>query len=541
VRRLFAAADIDFDQWKALTAVLLKLDFRTSSLGSHPGNRVIGARGLITQLVLYTLAGLGMAFFLGFASDLFAAGMVAMTATMFLTGTTVLLDHNSAIASPSDYTILGFRPVTSRTYLAVRLTNVLVYTTAVTTTLAWLPVAALFVRYGAIMGVTGILAFYACSTSTVLAILTGYAWMLRVVGADAVKRALSYVQLAMSILIYGGYFLMSHLMTRSLAASLTFAKTSWLLLFPATWFVAYLELAAGKTGPMEVIPALASVLAFGGMASGLSSRLSLDYSERLGAMLTAGRRKKGAVPLLTAKGVRPLFRTGEARGVAVLVRRQFQNDQRFRMGVLSILPLTLLYVATGVSDGGVRDPFDPTAAHGPSLLTFAVMMFPSMLKTHLTRSEGFRASWIFFACPVDRMQIIRASKDVLVAFFVIPYLTFLTVVYTYFTGNFQHSLVHIALLGCLSHLALQVALFIDPALPFSRPPAQKGQNTTSLFVFTLAIFIINAALHSFLASLYASRSATGAAFALLLLASVGVDRLTRVRVRRETGSLEFEG
>ena len=33
VRRLFNAFDVDFDQWKALTTVALKLDFRLSAAG----------------------------------------------------------------------------------------------------------------------------------------------------------------------------------------------------------------------------------------------------------------------------------------------------------------------------------------------------------------------------------------------------------------------------------------------------------------------------------------------------------------------------
>ena len=45
----------------------------------------------------------------------------------------------------------------------------------------------------------------------------------------------------------------------------------------------------------------------------------------------------------------------------------------------------------------------------------------------------------------------------------------------------------------------------------------------------------------FSAHLYGSWTATLTAFALVLLASLGVDRLTRAPVQWQTGSLEFEG
>lgn len=542
LRLLFAAAGVDFDQWKALTAVLLKLDFRVSSLRSHSAQQARVAGALVSQGLVYTMFGLSMASFVWFGRDLFFAGSVTMTITMFIIGTAVLMDHNSAIASPSDYAILGFRPIDSRTYFAVRLTNVLVYTTVVTTAAVWLPVTALFIQYGVAVGAAGIVAFYACSTATTLAILMGYAWMLRVIGANTIRRVLSYVQLVMSFIVYGGYILMFSLASKSAVSSLGFTKTPWLLLYPVTWFATYLELAAGKTGPMEVVPAAASVVALGAMAMGLGGRLSLDYSAHLGAMMAASAATQKDRTRSSQKGVRPFFRTGERRAVALLVRSQFRNDQRFKMGVLTIVPMTLLYVFMGVRDGVVGDPFVPNPqAHGFSLVTMAVMMFPSLLKMHLTRSEAFRASWIFFACPGDRMKIVRASKDVLVVFFLLPYLVFLALVLAYLAGNVVHVAVHIALLGLISHLVLQVALFMDPDLPFSRPPARKGQNSMAFFGLMIGIAIVSGLLQALSAELYSSLMATFAAFGTIVLTSVGVDRLTRARVERHTCSLEFEG
>ena len=539
-RWLFVAAGVDFDQWRALTAVLLRLDFRLTSLGTAPARAERRAAvGLFLQFMFYTLFGLLMTFFVAFGRDRFLAGTISMTVIMFIVGTAVLLDHNSAIASPADYGVLGFRPISSRTYFAVRLTNVLVYTWALTTTAAWMPIAALFVKYGAAVGMAGILAFYACSTSTALTILASYAWMLRLAGPEAIRRALSYVQLVLSFTVYGGYFLMSRLVSRSVVASVTLPATPWLLLFPGTWFAAYLEIAAGRTGPMQVIPAAASVAALAALVSGLGGRLSLDYSERLGAMMSAGV-ARGRTPrsgLRREMGVW-LFRAGEARAVALLVRSQFRNDLRFRMGVLSILPLTLMYVYMGVRDGAVGDPF--VSHQGFSPVTIAVMMFPSMLKMHLTRSDSFRASWIFFSCPSDRMKIVRASKNVLAAFFLVPYLIFLLAIFTYVAGNLLHVMVHILVLGLLSHLALQTTVLIDPELPFSRPAA-KGQPSRTLFFFMCALSAISGLLTAFSAALYGSATATAVVVGVILLAGAGVDRLTRARVERQTGSLELEG
>jgi hypothetical protein len=540
VRRVFAALEVDFDQWKALTAVALKLDLRLTGFGGaalHRKRRAVFA--LLLFFMVYTLFGAFMALVVLFTRDLLLAGTITMTSMMFIIGTAVLLDHNSAVTSPADYAILGFRPIGSRTYFAVRLTNVLVYTTALTTAAGWLPAGAIFVRHGAVIGAAGLVAFYACSTSTALAMVTVYASILRLVGAEALKRALSYVQLAMSLLVYGGYLVISQfLLSKTAVAGMTMPRTPWIRLFPATWFASYLLVAAGRAGPAEVASMVASIVAFGAMASGLAGRLSLDYSARLGALTTDAAmkpaRRSSREPVLR----RTWFGTGEARAIALLVRTQYRNDLRFRMGILGILPVTLLYVGMAAYQGSMMDPFVPHRHFSP--ITMAVVMFPQILKMQLTRSTAFRASWVFFACPADRMSVLRAGKNVLVAFFLVPYLLFVVAVYAYFAHNLWHVIVHVMLLGALSHLALQIFVLVDPQLPFSRPMEAGGQSA----VFTGTMFgmsIIAGILEGLSALLYASAVATTLAFGALALCSAAVDRLTRVRVERQMASLEFEG
>lgn len=538
MRRLFESAGVDFDQWRALTVSALRIDFRTSAVGRSSFRRNAGTiAGLIGQLIFYTLAGAFLAFLVWFSGSLFLVGTISVSYTMFIVGTAVLLDHSSALASPVDYLVLGYRPIASRTYFAVRLTNVLAYTMSVTTVAAWLPVAAVFLRHGPAVGVAAAVALLSSSLATAFAMLLAYAWTARMVGPDALTRVLSYVQLAMSFVVYGGYFLVARSAARSMVSSLTLAKSPWLLLYPATWFGSYLEIAAGQAGLLEILPAAASIVALGALASGLGGKLSLDYSERLGELTAAVQPKRAS-----ASGGREAwwFVSGEARAVALLVRRQFANDQPFRMGVLGILPMTVIYLFIGLRDGSVHDPFLPAARGGPSPVTMVLIMFPALLKLHLTRSEGFRASWIFFASPVDRVKVLRASKDVLVALFLVPYLLLLVAVYTYMVGNLWHVIVHLALQGLLGHLVLQVAMLIDPALPFSRP-ARKGGNSVVMIVFLTVMAALSAVLNAFSAPLYGSAGATAGVFAGIVVAGLVVDRLMRARVERQAARLEFEG
>ena len=491
--RLFAALGVDYAQWMALTRVALKLDWRQTSLGNARMTRksVHAGLAIVSQLIFYTVVGAVIALVAWRSTDVFLVGLILASYVFFIAGTAVLLDHNSALTSPTDYAVLGFQPVSSRTYFAAKLTNVLVYTTAITTAAAWLPVGALFLTHGAAVGFASLAAVYGSSLATALVILMGYAWMLQRVGADRLKRALSYVQLVMSFAIYGGYFLMSSSVAENMA-TMTVRKTTWVLLYPGAWFASYLDLAAGHRGTLEWVPALASVALLGLVATGLGGRLSLDYSARLADIAATPVKQKKTPAARTGRPRRSWwFGTGEARAMAVLVRSQFRNDQRFRMTVLGILPLTLVYVFMGVRDGTMVDPF--VAAHGGhaspfSLVTVAVLMFPSLLQMGFSRSESFQAAWVFFASPTDRNRIIQSAKNVLAAFFLLPYLAFVAALYLYFVHNVWHVALHVGFLGLLSYLALQVMVLLDPELPFSRP-WQKSRNSGMMIGFMVIIFV----------------------------------------------------
>ncbi len=540
MRRLAAALGVDYDQWLALTRVALKLDFRQMTLSrSRLGRETRGVLSLVMQAVFYSIYGLFMAILVWAAHDLLLASTILMTYVMFMVGTAVLLDHNSALTSPQDYGILGFRPVSSRTYFAARLSNALAYTTALTFLATYFPAASLFIRHGAAIGLAGLVAIYACSLSTAFAILFAYGWLMHAVGPDALKRALSYVQVAMSFVIYGGYFLTGQL-ARSLAlTSTSLPRSAWILLAPPAWFGSYLDAAAGQATPVQFAAILLSAVVFGLLVAGLGGRLSMDYSDRLATLTSATARPSRARSAGTGRGW--WFRRGEARAVAVLVRSQFRNDQRFRMAVLSILPLTLIYVIIGVRDGNLHDPF--VAARGRSgfsLITVAVLLFPSMLKNALTRSDTFRASWIFFACPVDRLQVIRSAKNVVVAYFLVPYLLFVGAIYSYIVRDPLHVLVHMTLLGLISHLVLQAMVLLDPELPFSRP-TDVGRRSTAVIFLMMVMGLVSGLLQAFSPLLYASLEATAAVFVTIAAATVVIDLLTRARVDRQARSLEFQG
>lgn len=539
MKALLEAAGVDYDQWLALTRAILKRDFRTRSSTVARGNRgpATGGRALFGQAIFFSVFGVILSIAIVVSKDLFFVGLIMCAYVMFMVGTAVLLDHSSALTASDDYAVLGFRPVSSRTYFAVRLTNVVIYILMMTTMVAYIPIGALFISHGAMAGVAGFFALYGAALSVALALLLGYAGLQRLVGANRLKQMLSYVQLVMSFGVYGGYFLISRVVSKSFLAQFTLSKTWWLLALPPAWFASYFDFAQGTLTPVVIVPVAVSVTALMLMSYALTGKLSEGFADRLGESTVASTRTASSAPVRPNKAGW-LFRGGEARAMALLIRSQFRNDQKFRMGVLTILPLTVLYIFQGVTrNAGLSSRTLPGEEF--MLVGFAIMMFPTMLKMQLTRSDSFRASWIFFAAPVDRATLIRASKNVVVAVFLVPYLLFVMAAMSWATHDVVGAVTHIGLVGLISHLVLQLTVLLEPELPFSKPTDKS--RSTSFFALFVVIGILNVLMIVFSRQLFSSWiNMTGVA-AATIVASIFVDLLTKARVDEQARNLEFMG
>jgi len=229
-------------------------------------------------------------------------------------------------------------------------------------------------------------------------------------------------------------------------------------------------------------------------------------------------------------------RGGEARAVAVLVRSQFRNDLRFRMGVLAILPLTLLYLLIGMSGGRGAD-----GARVPdlALVSMAVLLFPLMLKAQLAHSEAFRAAWIFFATPADRSRLIQSAQRVVVAFFIVPYLVFVGALLAFFVDDLVWLAGWLVVVGLMSNLVLLAETLVKPVVPFSLPPG-KMEGTSKMIWIMILVGVLGGVLPFLVGWLASNPGKLGAAAAALIAASVIFARLVRLRVERAATQLEYQ-
>lgn len=528
--RVLAALGIDARQWWALLRTYIRIDLRPS--GGPVARR--GERGgsqLVGLLIVGAIGSGAFGLVAASAADVLTSAALLTTYAAATTTMMLLVDFTGIVIAPEDYAVLAPRPVSSRTYFAARLASVCFYVAALSLANALIPAAVYGykTRLAAFPATLG--AVLLCDLTTTVVVISGYVTLLRWVHPAKLKRALSYLQLLGAALFYGLYYLATIGFRHAFLDRVGVAGAAWLWAVPPAWFAAWIVAAAGEaTAGVWLAGAAALVLSILCVPFA-AGRLSLDYARQIGEMTAVSEAPR------PRRGARlPGFGAGEARAVALLVRAQFRFDQRFRMGVLSILPLTGFYLLMGLEDGALRDPFSGSA-RGPGVY-FAVMFIPMTLHTALAASESWRAAWIFFATPASHARIVVAAKNFVALYFLGPYVCVLALLWSYFFDRVWHAVVHAAFLGAVAHVLLQLTVITRPALPFAAEP-RKAQRSASMFVVLIAGGIAAGLFPALLPLVYRDPRMIAALAVLLILITGAVEYALRLRVDEAIAALEF--
>lgn len=530
VPRLFGADPV---QWRALVRVSLLSDLRhIRGLGAPQMGRA-GATSLIGAFFAQLVYGGLCALFIVTMPDGFLAATLYITLLASTLGLALLVDFTGIVLSPDDHAILAHRPVDGRTFFAARLASVTAYMWLLALPFSMLPTVAYLIKWTGgswPAALASLAAALATATLVPLVTIVLFVSLMTLMPADRLQRGLGYLQFALSFLFIGGFILYSRSL-RDIAA-LEMAKTPVAYLNPATWIAAWIEIADGRGTSLDLSVAALPLVIGLGLALVARGRLSLAYAEQLGAR--SRERRQDSQPHLP---LQTLVAGPAHHAVSMLARAQFRVDQKFRLGVLGMLPLTVIYLLAGFSD--------TDAAHVPGsepvLVYYAVLFFPAMLRQFLVHSESWRASWVFHAAPIPFEELVVGLKNTVVTRFLVPYLAIVLTLLQYHSPRpWLYLLVHGLFLGLLSHAVLVGDLWLNPSLPFSQPPRQGGRSF-ALFVLMVPVIGLITTMPWWQPYVYGSTVRTFAALGLLVVVNVLLHEALLTRVMRVGRQWHYAG
>lgn len=478
-----SADKLDLRQFKALLRAGYKTDLRgTKDPFASMTRKSRGIPPLIGLVAFYLLIGVVMAVALVARSgDFFVGALFLCGSVMTFVAISVLLEYSSLILSPEDWDVIAPQPVSSKTFFAAKLGNLLLYVGMLAGALGLPPAMAYGIWRGEIAtALVLFVAVLAAAVTTAAFVVLFYTIMLRLTDRDRMNSALSYLQLLLITAFYAMMIVLPRQISGLTQSLSGLAEKWWIYVLPPTWFASLpsllvepptlLRLLAAAAGP--VVLALFLILAV--------KRLSLGYARSLAEAVSSQRKSKET--RLTSRWAlgRSRFMSPEDRVVSRLIKAQFKHDNRFKVRALTAIPLAALYFYLGLSEGErLIDPFldrDLVTGEGTVMVYIAVALLPVLLIGSTVMSGSYQAAWVFITTPANRLQLVLATKRFVMLYFCLPFLVVVFALMTYYFGNAVHALLHAVVLYLLCFVGATVMLTILGKLPFSVPP-RKGSAT----------------------------------------------------------------
>jgi hypothetical protein len=539
VKRLFGALGVDYVQWRALVRANLLVDY--AALTGAYGRAVAwrAARDLVFMFVAFGFMGGFVALVIWLSDDMLLATTVMITTIgSFIAG--IALFKGSTIITPADYEIVGFRPVSSRTYLAVRVAAILWHVAELTIVMAYLPLVALFTRRegGLLVAAAAALAIILAVSTITFGLIVIHGWLLRLRPTWVERLQTHAAHLCVLISVAGlilsiGQFVDAMMPESPMLPELSLPRTGWTIWFPGVWFASYVELARGAAGSFEITASILSVLLMAAIVLSLQGKLAADYARRVALVATKAPAPLPAPPLWSRL-------RNEPRAVALLMRAQLRDDADLQgevvMNVLMMVLMVALFGTVLDGSGDVRDPFIERTP-GFEFYAYAAIYLPLSLLNGFITTANVDASWPFFTTPANRMALAAAPRDLIALLVLPPVLVVVAILASHSFGHVGHGLLHTLVIGVLAYDALLVSTIVDPAVPFSRP--RVGTRFSARRFLGPVVAILPLVL--FQAFLYRSRIGLALGLAGLTMATWALRRWTQTRGSRIVRHMRYAG
>ena len=486
---------VDAQQYHFLLQASLKLDFRSAGSVLKPEQQSQTASALKFTLLLNLIFSVILSLVMLAASkSTFVFSTMLLGYSMVMVAMSVLIEFGLAVISPDDFQVLAHRPISSRTFFAVKSSNLLFYVLLLGTSLNLVPaLVGVAVRESqwhfplAYFLVASVASVFVAGTMVAL-----YGLLLRTLRYERLKDLLVYAQIAFSFVFFLGFQVFPRLLGDVKAFTTQDVLHSWALAFPSVWFAGVGEVMLGNiNGQTLTLGALAVIVCVVILPLALKN-VSLDYSEQL-ARIAASSSKAKNVAAVTRRGGasawfnRLLLRDSEERAFFYFFLRMFRRNRLLKLQILPNFGVAIAMMAVALLQGDkLQNPFEKTAFSMAAMFPVIAFVFASMgVTTALPYSDEYQGGWIFPLAPIgNRAKILTALKKVVVLLLFVPLFVINWILFAYF-WPWRDALSQSVYALVIGLFAFQLLLFMVGDFPFSRKLEKGAASKRFMFVFVI--------------------------------------------------------
>ncbi len=384
------------------------------------------SNNLITQLIIY-----------------FSLYMVMLVSTLISDFTSVLIDVR-------DNYIIFPKPVSDKTFVLSRLLHILLHITKIVVPMSLPAIIYLAIFNSYLTAIVYFVMALLAAAFCIFLINIIYLIILKFTSPKKFQVFISYAQIFMTIIIFGGYQIGVQVLSKMDINSFTITPNLWFWLLPSYWFslgtkfftvfVFEIPLVIGALLTLLVPPlALWTVIRY--FAPSFNQKLSLitGNSEESTAPVTSYKNNTTSRILLADRLANLFAKKGEERMGFLLTWKLTGRLRDFKLKVYPSVGYLLVFVVVAIyNDKNFLSKFGKEHSDNRNIVMSMVYFSSFILMSALGQiqfSEKYKAAWFYFTTPVKKPGLIFSGtlKAVIIKFY-LPLVLVLSLIMTSLLG-----------------------------------------------------------------------------------------------------------
>ena len=487
----------DMAHLRAILANKLTIDDRSATGLQKMRNQKDGKETNTATIITMVISlGMGLLFLFVFAMDDDLTRLTFyLTIFGFMLAMFLITDFSHILIDVKDNFIILPKPVTPQTFLLARLLHILVHVSRIIIPMALPGWIGLWISRGLWGAIVFIPILILLTILTFALVNAAYLMIMRLFSPSKINSIITSVQIAFSIILYGGFQLISRILGESFLEQIDLNQYGWIWIFPSYWMAACWSYLYSFTPDPDfilgtvlsiVVPLFSLWLMIRFLAPAFFRKLSMisagtvDESKKHSTGASSGASSKLSVRIagiFTQKGIE--------REAFLFTWRLTGRSRDFKLKVYPQIGYLIILLVLFFLRGDNSSMFEIVAMESPRMRSLIITMiyFSSILYmsaiAQVHYHEQFKAAWVYYSTPLHRPGfIIRgAFKAMMAKFFWTTMMILLIAGLLIFGPGVLPNLV--CGFGNVFLLSAMFSWLWVNKLPFSISPKKAGENQST--------------------------------------------------------------
>ncbi len=484
-RPVFIRFGVNPEQLRIILSTKMKMDDRRPNVYTQQKQKKkkkeVNHSSWLTMFFLF-ITGAFFAIILATVKQPYVGHTIYFSAFMVMLAITLISDFTSVLIDVRDNYIILPRPVSDSTFTVSRILHIGIHTAKMALAISISGIILTSILEGPIAGLVFIIEVFIATVLSIFLVNIIYLLVLKITSPQKFKDFISYFQIVFSVLIFAAYYTLPRLVSASTLEGFDLMSYRFLGIVPPVWIAALHEMAVNfkSTGTLTVIygllaivsPVICMLLVVKVLAPGFNQKLSSISSSGDDGTVISSEGKGASRGLMNtiAKHIAPHPVENAGFKLTWLLSSRYRDFKVKVYPAFAYVPVYFLYFGFMNKKGSFAANW-ATMREGRMyiLLMYLTSFVLTTVLQHISMSEKYKASWIFFTTPHQQPGRILAGmfKAVMLKYYVPYYILIAVFSLTFWGPAVVNDLILAFAVGVM--FGILVALFQVKGFPFSQP------------------------------------------------------------------------